>query len=246
MILLLSPAKKMRVLSGYDGTQPLFEQEAVSLAHILRSKSIDEISEMMRVSEKLAKQVHQSYSEFPGNLTPALFAYAGAVFSQILPGELSESQLEFAQDHVFILSGLYGLLRPMDLISSYRLEMAQAMRLESAASLYAFWKPRITGVLEKSPDQQFINLASSEYSRAVDFSRLAQVVTITFKTDSPKGPRTIGMYAKQARGNMVSQILRGGVDNPERLKELEVLGHRYREELSCPSEWVFLRRKSVS
>jgi hypothetical protein len=80
----------------------------------------------------------------------------------------------------------------------------------------------------------------------VDFSRLAQVVTITFKTDSPKGPRTIGMHAKQARGNMVSQILRGGVDTPERLKELEVLGHRYREELSSQSEWVFLRRKSVS
>jgi hypothetical protein len=212
MIVLLSPAKKMRVLSGIKGTRPLFEHETLSIAQLIRRKSIGELSERMHISDRLAEQVHQVYNEFPRNPTPAPFAYAGTPFSRIAPEALSHGQLEFAQKHMYIISGLFGPLRPLE--------------LESYTSLYTFWKPKIIEVLEKLPDEQFINLASSEYSKVVDFTRLGKVISVTFKTDGPNGPRTIGMHAKWARGDMVSQILREGIDDSE--------------ELSSPNEWVFL------
>jgi cytoplasmic iron level regulating protein YaaA (DUF328/UPF0246 family) len=244
MIILLSPTKQMSLEPMREGVRPVFANEAETLAGKIRELPPGRLKSMMNLSEKLSHDVYALYQNFGNRKTAAVFAYTGTVFSRIDASSLTQQQLEFAQNHIRILSGLYGLLRPLDLISAYRLEMSAPVHDLIGQSLASYWKPKVSEQLTSESDPIYINLASAEYIKAVDIKGLSRMISIQFKTSGANGLRTVGMYAKQARGEMVSQILRSGINDPERLKSLNVLGFRYERKLSSDRQWVFVNSSS--
>jgi len=201
----------------------------------------------MSLSEKLSKLNFDRFQAFKtpfslDNAKQALLAFKGDVYNGINASSLSAKDLDFAQKNVRMLSGLYGVLRPLDLIQPYRLEMGTKLGNAQGKNLYDYWGSGISEVLNEDEEKLIVNLASNEYFKAIDKNILkAQILDIVFKEKKNDTYKVIGIYAKRARGLMINYIIRNRLTDAEDLKDFSDEGYLYNQELSSDSTWVYVR-----
>lgn len=249
MLAIISPSKTQDFSSCdiESHTQTRQLNDSNELVGILKNKSQEQISKLMSVSEKLSKLNFERFQKFKtpftlDNAKQALLAFKGDVYSGIDAPSLSNKDLDFAQENVRMLSGLYGVLRPLDLIQPYRLEMGTKLNNHKGKNLYDYWGSEISEVLNEDESELIVNLASNEYSKAIDKKTLkADILDVVFKDKKADTYKVIGIYAKRARGLMVNYIIRNRLTNAESLKNFSDEGYRFDEKLSSKSVWVYLR-----
>jgi cytoplasmic iron level regulating protein YaaA (DUF328/UPF0246 family) len=254
MITVISPAKKLDYESEVcteEFTIPEGLDRSALLINKLRKTSKNGISELMGLSENLTNLNVERYASWSddfseGETRQALLAFSGDVYQGMKNNELTDSDVKFAQNHLRILSGLHGLLRPLDLIKPYRLEMGTKLSVRGKKDLYAFWGDEVTNrlnaALEASSNNTLVNLASGEYFKAINQNKLnANIITPVFKDMKNGQLKVIFLWAKQARGMMAGYILRNRINNAEDLKAFSDGGYRFTEDLSDESTWVFTR-----
>jgi cytoplasmic iron level regulating protein YaaA (DUF328/UPF0246 family) len=254
MLIIISPSKNLKQQSiAYKGpfTTPLFMKEATQLNSTLKEYSRHDLAKLMSINTKLAelnfKRIQQFAHRFtPENAHPALGLFSGDVFQGIRASEMSIEDLVFANDHLRILSGLYGLLQPFDLMQAYRLEMGTKLPNSKGDDLYAFWGDKITNELNKTMAEKstklLINLASKEYFSSLDFPALkADIITPHFKEFRDGKLRFLSFNAKRARGLMVRFIVENRIEKKEDLKLFQTDGYVLHTELSKGNDWVFVR-----
>jgi len=254
MLFLLSPAKKLDYDSALPTavhTQPLFVKEAAQLIKVLKAKSQAEISDLMDLSAALAKLNVERYASWKPSFTEensrqAILAFNGDVYEGLDASSLNAAELKWAQEHVAILSGLYGVLRPLDLMQPYRLEMGTRLANAKGASLYDFWLKTIAQYLnerlatEKEPI--IVNLASEEYFKAVDLKALkAKVIQCVFQDGKAGVFKVVSFHAKRARGLMARFAIENRVTNPEQLQKFQSEGYAFASEVSDSHKLVFRR-----
>ena len=251
MLSVISPAKKLNfeeVLDVKDST-PKFQNDANYLAEIARKLSISDLRNMMKISEDLAilnQKRFQSFSNEPEDYETkqAAFAFSGDTYSGLDAGSLTSQELNYAQDNLRILSGLYGVLRPLDRIQPYRLEMGRKIATNSGSTLYAYWGDRIGNELDLVSDGIVINLASNEYFKAVGKNMKSRIITPSFKEDRNGELKMIGFFAKKARGAMARFIIKNNIKKSEDLKGFNIDGYGFKAELSGNNNWVFTRKNT--
>ncbi len=254
MLILISPAKKLDFSSQNITTAQTIPDElerSAKLIGALRKLSVNKIRELMDLSEDLAQLNHDRYAKWDadfssGELKQALLAFKGDVYQGMEADSLSASDLDFAQQHLRILSGLHGVLRPLDLIRPYRLEMGTGIGVERSKDLYAFWRASVTERLAAQLDalgtEELVNLASAEYFKVVEAKKLgARVITPSFKDYKNGQLKSLFLYVKQARGMMSGFAIRHRITRAEDLKEFSGGGYRFTEALSDADNWVFTR-----
>ncbi|MDX8397251.1 MAG: peroxide stress protein YaaA [Mariprofundaceae bacterium] len=255
MLIVISPAKKLDmdavVPANIEYSQTPLLEHAQMLIDELREKDVFEISELMKLSMNLADLNVARYQNWQPPLTPehskqALWAFRGDVYKSMDVDRFSDADSQFAQQHLRILSGLYGVLRPFDLIQAYRLEMGTKLNNQRGKDLYAFWgdiiSQQINTALQQQGDNILINLASQEYFKAVQLKTLnAQVITPVFKEFKNGAYKVIGIYAKRARGLMSRYIIENSLSQPDELLNFDCGGYRYHAELSDTKQLVFTR-----
>ncbi len=253
MKIVISPAKSLdyeSALTTERYSQPRFLEQAETLNAVLAKKKPKALSDLMGISDALAELNWNRNQEFslpftPDNARPAVFAFNGDVYQGLDAYTLKESQMERLQDTLRILSGLYGVLRPLDLIQPYRLEMGTRLKVGRKKDLYAFWKTSITDALnaELQEGELFVNLASKEYFDAVDAKHLkVPVIAPVFKDWSKDKLRVISFYAKKARGAMVRYILDSGAETLDDLRGFDYEGYQFSQEHTLKeNEPVFIR-----
>lgn len=253
MKVVVSPAKTLDYetkLPTSRGTQPAFLETTAEINRKLSRLSKKDIAELMGVSDKLADLNYTRYHEFQEehnkkNSRPAIYAFAGDVYVGLDAYSIPVEKLDFMQDSLRILSGFYGILRPLDLIQPYRLEMGISFGTGRKKNLYDVWQEKITAFLnnEMKEGELFVNLASQEYFKAIDTDKLkTPVVTPVFKDFKNGKLKIISFYAKKARGSMVRFIVENEIAQKEELKAFDLDGYRYSEEESeKENELVFTR-----
>jgi len=254
VLTIISPAKKLDVetpASVATFTTLAFPDDSQELVRILRMMSAEELGRMMKISPNLSELNARRYRYWHTpftleNAKQALFAFRGDVYAALDADSLSEADVQFAQNNLRILSGLYGLLRPLDLMQAYRLEMGTRLANARGRDLYAFWGNTITDALNQTwsgeAEPVLINLASNEYSKAVQPSRLTgRVINVQFKEQRNNGYKIIGIHAKKARGLMSRFVIQNRIDTPEGIKQFDQACYRYRPDMSTESDWVFAR-----
>ncbi len=249
MLAIISPSKTQDFsecnIDIFSQTRQL--ESSNELIGILKSKSKSQISKLMSLSEKLSELNFDRFQNFKlpftlDNAKQAILAFKGDVYNGINAPDLSSEDLEFAQSKVRMLSGLYGVVRPLDLIQPYRLEMGTKLSNAKGPNLYDYWGAEISNVLNEDEPDLIINLASNEYFKAIDKNALnANILDIVFKEKKGETYKIIGIYAKRARGLMVNYIIRNRLENPEALKNFSDEGYRFDKDLSSDSSWVYLR-----
>ncbi|WP_447927167.1 peroxide stress protein YaaA [Vreelandella sp. EE27] len=257
MLSVISPAKTLDFetpSTTQHVTQPDLLEYSQPLIDILRGYSPQQISELMGVSDKLAGLNAARFKEWQppfdlDNAKPAAQAFQGDVYTGLEAQTFSEADNRFAQTHLRILSGLYGLLRPLDLIQAYRLEMGTKLPNEAGKDLYAYWRPTLTRALDQaigeSGSKYLVNLASNEYFKAVDTQKLdAEIITPVFKDEKNGHYKIISFYAKKARGLMSAWIIREQINAPEALKAFDVAGYGFDKAASEGNTLVFTRREA--
>jgi len=254
MLTVISPAKTL----DYDTkpvterfTLPQYLDDSQELIQQLRDLSPAQISELMHLSDKLAGLNAARFGSWTPDFTPAnakqaLLAFKGDVYTGLDAESLGEDDFSYAQDHLRMLSGLYGLLRPLDLMQPYRLEMGTKLANARGKDLYAFWGTRISEwlnqALAEQGDDVLLNLASNEYFSAVKRSALnARVINVDFKDWKNGQYKIISFYAKKARGMMSRFVIQQRISDPEQLKRFDVQGYYYSAEQSRADHLVFLR-----
>lgn len=253
MTIIISPAKTQD-FSAHNATnifsEPAFLKESLKLVKELKKQSPQQIASLMSVSNNIAELNYSRFKSFktpftPDNAKQALLAFKGDVYTDIDVDNYSQEDFEFAQQHLRILSGLYGLLKPLDLIQPYRLEMKIKLTNPRGKDLYEFWGDRITKALNTLMDKSnstLINLASAEYFKAVNTKLLkGRIITPIFKEHKDGEYKIIAFYAKRARGLMTDFIIKNKIEAPETLKTFQEGGYEYSEPLSNDQEWVFIR-----
>ena len=254
MLIALSPAKTMDFSpapSGLALTRPTFAKQTAELASITRTLKAADLKRLMGVSDKLAALNVERFTSFrtagkPDGV-PAALAFAGDVYTGLRARELDAAALDWAQNHLRILSGLYGVLRPLDVIQPYRLEMGIKLANPCGDDLYAFWSETITKALNKASkaqaDPTLVNLASQEYFGSVDRRALmTPVVTCLFKEESSDGGlKTKAFYAKRARGLMARFAIDQRLERAEALKTFDWEGYSFRPTASDETQWTFAR-----
>lgn len=253
MKIVISPAKSLDFESPLPTerySEPLFLDQAEKLNKVLAKKKPKALSQLMGISDKLADLNWQRNQEFSRpftreNARPAVFAFNGDVYQGLEAYTLRESQMDRLQDSLRILSGLYGVLRPLDLIQPYRLEMGTRLTVGRKKNLYEYWKKAITDQLnsELKEGELFLNLASNEYFDAVDARQLkVPVITPVFKDWSKDKLQVISFFAKKARGAMVRYILDTGADTLEEIRAFDYGGYQFsREHTVKDNQPVFIR-----
>ena len=253
MLVLLSPAKDLAretpVLK--NTTQPVLLDHAVPLVEKLRTLSAKKLADLMDLSPALGELNRQRYERWstpftPKNARPAVFTFNGEVYRGLDARSLSAADLDFGQHHLRILSGLYGVLRPLDLMQDYRLMMGTPFGLGKAKNLYDYWGARIADTLKadlkRSGSDVVVNLASAEYSKAARLGTLgARVITPEFKDKAPGGYKSLQVYVKFQRGALVRYILQHRILEAERIKAYDGDGYRFSAADSTETTWVFLR-----
>ncbi|MEC7907710.1 MAG: peroxide stress protein YaaA, partial [Verrucomicrobiota bacterium] len=232
MILLLSPSKNMKDCA-YDNktSQPVFINEAKSLVNEINKMNISEIQDFMEISEKLAHLNFQRFQNWslPFNKTnssPAIYSFSGDVYEGLDAYSLEEEDVKFAQKNLLILSGLYGILKPLDLIQPYRLEMGRKLKYESHKNLYSFWNDKISLYLNNIKDKVIINLASNEYFNVVNKEKISKkIISPIFKDEKNGKFKIISFYAKKARGLMANYIIKNKIDDPSQLIKFNINGY---------------------
>ena len=252
MLIVLSPAKSLDFSAPPvqpPMTAPGQAKETAKLVSAARKLSRADLAQMMDISDKLADLTHARFKAFraepdPAAIRPAMLAFAGDVYEGLKARTLDLEGLQWAQDHVRILSGLYGVLRPLDQLQPYRLEMG--VRVPGLGSLYDFWGDRIAKTLRAALDGQvdptLVNLASQEYFGAVDVRALKRpVVSCVFLQERDGARRNLGLFSKVARGLMARFAIDNRLEATADLKAFDRANYRYRADLSTESEWTFIR-----
>jgi len=256
MLTVISPAKTLdfdtpTVTNAF--TQPVHLTQSRKLVRRMRQLSGQELSKLMHVSENIADLNQQRFKQWktpfkPDNARQAIFAFKGDVYIGLDAYTMTKQNVEFAQDHLRILSGLYGVLRPLDLMQAYRLEMGTRIDTDMGNNLYQFWNGRITRTLnqelKQSGSNALINLASNEYFKSIKPKLLkADVITPVFKDYNKGKYQVIGFFAKKARGLMARYIIDNEIDDPAALKDFGAEGYAFNKAMSDSHEWVFTRRQ---
>ncbi|WP_168014100.1 peroxide stress protein YaaA [Halomonas salinarum] len=259
MLSVISPAKTLDFEtppSTDTYSQPDYLEQSRELIGVLRDYSPQQLSELMGISDKLAGLNAARFTEWqtpftPENAKPAVQAFQGDVYVGLDAASFDEDDNAFAQDHLRILSGLYGMLRPLDLILPYRLEMGTKLANPAGKDLYAYWRDTLTQDLDRaikaSGSPVLVNLASNEYFKAIDTKKLSsRVITPVFKDEKNGQYKIISFYAKKARGLMSAWMIRERLDDPEGLKNFDVAGYRYNAAMSEGNTLVFTRAEGAS
>lgn len=254
MLTLLSPAKKLNmnpVEPVVPVTQPRLRDDTVELARVAKTQTAEDLKRLMHISDNLATMNYERFQAFnldnrSNSAKPAGLAFDGDVYWGLEAASLSADALSYAQDHLRILSGLYGVLRPMDAIQPYRLEMGTRMANDRGKSLYEFWGARIAEQLKADldghTDTTVVNLASNEYFKAVDGKALGQrVIGAKFLNVKDGQARSLMYYAKHARGAMARWIMENRVDRADGLKDFNAGGYALDVSASTEDELVFTR-----
>lgn len=254
MKILISPAKSLdysRNIKTPTTSAPKFIEEADYLANKLAKFSAKKFEKMMHISKDLGELNHQRYQnwerpvELNENVKPAVTVFTGEVYRGLDIENFTEDELLKAQQDLRILSGLYGMLKPLDLMYPYRLEMGTKWAVTpKKTNLYKFWGDKISDALnaEMEGHEVIINLASNEYFKVVNKKKIkANIITPTFKDLKGDTYKTIMMYAKNARGAMAKQIIKQGVNSLEELKAMNIDGYQYADNMSTENELVFIR-----
>ena len=253
MILVLSPSKTMTLEKHQypDFTLPVLLEQSLELAEKLKKLRPGQIAKLMGISNKLAQLNWQRYQDFttpfnPDNAWQALLAFKGDVYSGLDAETFSDADLTFSQDHIRILSGLYGVLKPLDLMQAYRLEMGTKFAIGGSKNLYQFWNSRVTESLNYDlKDREhgvLVNLASDEYFKVIQPKILqAQILKISFKENKNGAYKVIAIHAKRARGLMANFVVKNRLDNAKDLKSFDSEGYEFNKALSSTEELVFCR-----
>ncbi len=254
MLITLSPSKgqdfETASLSNTH-TKPADLKDSELLIKELRKIKSKKLQEMMAISENIASLNVERYKTFKTpftkkNAKQAIFAFKGDVYGGLELESFDEDDYAYAQDHLRILSGLYGCLRPMDLIQPYRLEMKTKLKNDRGDNLYQFWDERITRSINKELKKQkepvLVNLASNEYFKSVKPKLLdGRLLNINFKETKEGKTRVVAIFAKRARGMMTDYIIRNRIEKPEDLKKFKLAGYKFNKALSDDKQWTFER-----
>lgn len=249
MIILIHSSKTMRAGTGGnshldDYTEPCFITQALELADFIKSLNQAQISEIMKVSSALALDVQNIYTNWePKGETPAISSFIGDIYSGLQAPSLSNLDIKFAQEHLRILSGLYGILKPLDLINPYRMEMAYKLKEFTQPNLYKFWGGKIAKQI--SGHKLILNLSSDEYFKAVSNHLTAeqQVITPKFLTQDTGSnqPKFMAVHAKIARGSFANWVIKNKITKTEELSGFNQIGYKFNPELSLsPQQPVFV------
>lgn len=253
MKIVISPAKRLDYESKLPttrGTQPIFLEQAELINNKLERMSKSALKDLLKVSDNLVELNYQRYKEFntpftKENARPAVYAYAGDVYEGLDAYTLPVEKLDKLQDTLRILTGMYGVLRPLDLIQPYRLEMGNKLSVNGKKDLYDFWKETLTAQLNKElkSDELFLNLASNEYFKAIDTKELkVPVISPVFKDFKNGKLKIISFFAKKARGSMVRFIMDHNVDSLDDVLGFDYDNYRYSEQYTeKENEPVFVR-----
>lgn len=254
MLVVISPAKRLDWdVRDVEVTQPDFQEDAVRLATTARNLSLGKLKDLMHLSDDLARLNRDRFQAFEAEpaadiTRPAALAFAGDTYQGLEADSLDAEELAWAQDHLRILSGLYGVLRPLDAIQPYRLEMGSKLKTRRGANLYEYWRDDLSKALNAQGaavgSDVLINCASQEYFGAVAPKALKlDIITPQFMEDKGdgKGPKIVSFFAKKARGAMARFIIQNRLTDAEAIKDFETGGYAYQPELSTPQKPVFLR-----
>ena len=256
MLTVISPAKTLDFGDHNcpaKPTTPDFLTDSRALVKQLRTLEPEDIGELMSISEKLSQLNYDRFHSWKtpftkANAKPALLAFKGDVYTDIESGEYTAEEFAFAQDHLRILSGLYGILRPLDLMQAYRLEMGTKLDTKRGTNLYQFWGTKITTALNdamaEAKTSTLVNLASNEYFSSIVPEKLeGQVITPVFKDTKNGKQKIISFYAKRARGMMANHIIRKKLTDPKALKRFKSAGYKFDKDQSTDTEFVFTREE---
>ena len=254
MIIVISPAKSLYSHSPIHHetfSQPDFLPEAQQIVSVMKKKKPAQLSSLMDISPKLAELNYRRFQEWAPPFTPenswqAVLMFNGDCYQGLRAETFSSIEFETAQQHLRILSGVYGLLKPLDLIQPYRLEMGTSISIARKKNLYEFWKTKITGKLNlemaETGQKELINLASNEYFGAIDTKKLkARIITPSFKEQKNGQYLMVSFFAKRARGLMSRFIIQNGITDPEEIKAFNLEGYYFNNQLSKAGNWVFTR-----
>lgn len=252
MIILLSPAKTLDFeseLVNESASQPLFLDQAEYLVNKLKKFSGKKLEDLFDVNSEIAELNRQRFAQWhrpfhAGNARQAVLAFTGEVYRGLNPTNFNDPDFEFAEKHLYILSGLYGILRPLDLIQPYRLEMGTSWAITpKTKNLYEYWSETVTQVINKSRTEgPVMNLASNEYFKVVDQKSIdREVYTCNFKDLKNGEYKALMTYVKHARGLMARYIIRNKITDIEALKAFDKLGYTYNAKLSSEKDLVFTR-----
>ena len=256
MLYLLSPAKSLDydtpLPDGLPHTTPQFVRESTDLIEVLRTHSPQSIASLMALSDKLAALNVARYQAWrprftAANSRQAVLAFNGDVYDGLQARSLSAKDFAWAQDHVAILSGLYGVLRPLDRMQPYRLEMGTSLKVGRKKNLYAFWGTKVTeavnAALAEAKTCTLVNLASQEYFEVLEPEAIdAEIITPVFKEERNGKFSFMSFFGKKARGLMADYIIRERLTSPVGMKQFDREGYRFNEALSSEREWVFTRK----
>jgi len=254
MVIVISPAKTL----NFDiqpqteiFSQPDFTNESAGLIEVLRKYSPSRLQKLMSINSNLAQLNASRFMDWtlpfsPENAKQAILVFKGEVYNGLKADTLTESDLEYSQNHLRILSGLYGALRPLDLMQPYRLEMGTKLKVKTKKDLYQYWGLKLTehvnALMESTNQKYLINLASNEYFKSLDPKKLkAEIITPTFKDYKNGTYKFLTVYGKKARGMMARFIIKNRIEEVEKLKLFEEDGYYYNDQLSQGNNWVFTR-----
>ena len=249
MLVVLSPAKKlnMSLIQGLEYSAPHFKENVNELVNVVRKLSVKELENLMNISTNLAELNKERFNEF-GNQQKkaAAFAFSGDTYKGLSIEKLDRNDLDFAQKHLRILSGLYGLLKPLDEIEPYRLEMGSKLKGKHGSSLYEYWGNKISENLNQHAktigSKILVNCASNEYFNAIETNNLLlKVITPIFMENKNGQEKIISFYAKNARGAMARFIIQNRLQREEDLKKFDLDGYVYNDEKSSQGKLVFTR-----
>lgn len=250
MIILLSPSKKQDfTLENYcsNFSYPHFNDKTLEIVKVMKQLTAADLSQLMDISKDLAELNYKRYQDFDNNdqsLKQAILAFKGDVYSYLEFSKYEDKHFQFLQNNFFILSGLYGLLKPLDLIKPHRLEMGTSLKVQQNNNLYELWRKDVTTVINKTlnKNEVIINLASNEYFQCIDVKRINNpIITITFKEYRNGQLKTIALNAKRARSMMSNYIILNGLSTPDELKNFNDHGYKFSSSHSTASTFVFIK-----
>ncbi|SHE33983.1 hypothetical protein SAMN05444279_101209 [Ruegeria intermedia] len=252
MLVVISPAKRLDWAErDVAPTRPDFQDDAIRLAKTARNLTLGDLKKLMSLSDDLARLNRDRFRAFaeapqPEATRPAALAFAGDTYQGLEAASLDADELAWAQDHLRILSGLYGLLRPLDAIQPHRLEMGSRLKTRRGKNLYDYWRDQLSKALNAQAEalgtDVLVNCASQEYFGAVDPKALKlRVITPVFMEDKGGTPKIVSFFAKKARGAMARYIIQHRLTDPASLTEFDTGGYAYRADLSAPDKPVFVR-----
>ncbi len=254
MLAIVSPAKKLdfeKAKSLEGCAEPALLERTADLAAILKAKTVTEIKSLMSLSDNLAQLNYDRYQRFETpftneNAKPALYVFKGDTYVGLDAESLSEEDITYAQDHLLMLSGLYGALRPKDLMQPYRLEMGTKLANDKGEDLYDFWGGDVSALCNEASkghkNRAVINLASNEYNKVIQPKAVeGAFITCHFKEMKGGTPKVIGLFAKRARGSMARYMIQNKIEEPEGLKGFDLDGYAYVPEASDETNFTFIR-----